>query len=147
YLGVVEEIALHPKTGRRFPGPRTELLDDAGDSDELDLVGIADQDLVEQYRARRMIMCVDEPRHNRHLPGIECLRPLADQRLDVLGVPHGDKPAGFGGECLRPRLERIDRVDRAVENDEIGLRCGVERRSGRATWPTTRPPDKPGDTC
>jgi hypothetical protein len=28
-----------------------------------------------------MIMRIDEPRHDRHLPGIECLRPLADQRL------------------------------------------------------------------
>src|SRR6266849_7036343 len=70
HLGVVEEISLHPKSRGHFSSFRPELVDDAGDRDELDLIGVADQDLVEQYRSRRMIMGVDEPRHDRHLLGI-----------------------------------------------------------------------------
>ena len=131
HLGVVEEVSLDPKPRRCLAGFRTEFIDDAGDGHELDFVRVSDEDLVEQYRAGCMIVGVNEPRHDRHLLGVECLGPLADERLDVFGAPHGDEPAGLDRECLRPRRERIDRVDLGVENDEIGILrridCGGRR--------------------
>ncbi len=135
HLGVVEEKSLDPKAWGRLAGFGAELVDDAGDGHELDLVGISDQDLVEQYRARRMIVGIDEPRHDRHLLGVECLGPLADQRLDVFGAPNRDEPAGLDRECLRLRRKRIDRVDPGVENDEIGLLRSIDRGGGSAGRP------------
>jgi hypothetical protein len=46
HLGVVEEISLDPKSGRRLAGFGAQLVDDAGDSHELDLIRIPDQHLV-----------------------------------------------------------------------------------------------------
>ena len=121
HLGVVEEIALDPRARRRLAGFRAELVDDAGDGHELDHVRIADEDLVEQYVAGRVIVAVDEPGHDRHLLGVERLGPLADERLDVCVAPHRDEPAGLDRERLRLRRAGIDRVDLGVEDDEIGV--------------------------
>ena len=52
-LRVVVEVALDPRARRRLLRLRAELLDDAGDRDELDLERIADEHLVEQRAFRR----------------------------------------------------------------------------------------------
>jgi hypothetical protein len=78
HLGVVEEEALDPEARRRRAGALTQLLDDAGDRDELDLIGVADHHVVQQDRAGRVIVGVDEARHDRHLPGVEGSRAGAD---------------------------------------------------------------------
>ncbi len=98
HLGVVEEESLDPKSGGRLARSCAELVDDAGDGDELDLVWIADEDVIEQDRAGRVIVRIDEAGHDRHLFGVEALSLLADERLDVLGAAHGDEPAGLDGE-------------------------------------------------
>ena len=61
HLGVVEEEALDPEARGRGLGLGAQLLHDAGDGDELDLVRIADDDLVEQDRAGRVVVRVDKP--------------------------------------------------------------------------------------
>src|ERR1700676_1252154 len=98
YLGVVEKIPFDPGARRRLVGSRTEFVNDAVDGHELDHVRISDQHLIEQYVARRMIVTVDETWHDRHLLGIQRLSSLADESLDVLGVPHCDEPAGLHRE-------------------------------------------------
>ena len=130
HLGVVEEISFDPGARRCLAGSRAEFVDDAVDGHKLDHVGIADQDLVKQYVAGRMIVAVDEPGHDGHLFGVEGLGPLADQGLDVRGATHGGEPAGLDCERLRLRRAGIDRVDLGVEDDEIGIlpfssRCGA----------------------
>ena len=74
HLGVVEEEALDPEAGRRRARPFLELVDDAGNAHELDLVRIADDDVVQQDRAGGVIVGVDAARHDRHLLGINNLR-------------------------------------------------------------------------
>ena len=135
HLGVVEEESLDPKSGGRLARSGAELVDDAGDGDELDLVRVADEDIVEQDRAGRVIVRIDESGHDRHLLGVEALGLLADERLDVLGASHGDEPAGLDGESFRSRRNRIDRVDLGVENDEVGLLRKINRGGCHAQGP------------
>ena len=75
-----------------------------------------------------MIVGVDAPRHDCHLPGVEDLRAPASQRLDLLGLADGHEPPALDGEGLSARLQWIDRVDLAVDQDEIGLWCGADLR-------------------
>jgi hypothetical protein len=56
----------------------------------------------------------------------------------------GDEPAGIDRECLGPRLERIDRVNLGVENDEIGILRGIDRGGRYAAAPPRA--DETGDT-
>jgi hypothetical protein len=71
---------------------------------------------------------VDEAGHDGHLPGVERLRPFADERLDFRVAPDGGEPASFDGECLRLRCAGIDRVNLSVEHDKICvLRTGIGR--------------------
>ena len=126
HLGVVEEISVDPIARGRLLRFGAEFVDDAGDGDKLDFEGIADDDVVEQSVAARMIVTIDEPGHDGHLLGVERLGPLADERLNVLIAPYGDEPANLDRECLRLRRAGIDRVDLGVEDDEIGvLRLGI----------------------
>ena len=73
-LRIVEEVAIDPKARGRLLGFGAELVDDAGDGDELDVVGIADEDFVEQDVAAGVIVAIDESRHDRHLLCVEGLR-------------------------------------------------------------------------
>jgi hypothetical protein len=93
-----KKYPFHPGSRRRLAGFRAEFFDDAVDGHELDHVGIADQDLVEQDVAGGMIVAVDEPGHDGHLLGVERLGPFADQRLDVRGAPHGEESAALHRE-------------------------------------------------
>ncbi len=120
YLGIVEEIAFDPSARRRLAGLRAEFVDDAGDGHELDFVGIADDDVVEQGVAGRVIMAVDESGHDGHLPGVERLGALGDEPLDIGVAADGGESAGLDCECLRFRRAGIDRVDFGVEDHEIG---------------------------
>ena len=92
-LRVVVEVALDPGARRRLLRLRAQLLDDAGDRDEFDLERIADEHLVEQRRAARVIVAVDEAGHDRHLLRVERLRAFADEPSDVRGAPDGDEPS------------------------------------------------------
>jgi hypothetical protein len=64
-LGVVEE------TQARFAGFRAELVHDTGDGHELHHIRVADDYFVEQNVPRRVIVAVNEARHDGHLPGVE----------------------------------------------------------------------------
>src|SRR5947207_15370098 len=77
-LRVVEEVPLDPRPCRSDTRLRAQLLDDAGNGNEFDLEGIADEKLVEQRRPTRMVVAVDEARHDRHPLCIERLRTAAD---------------------------------------------------------------------
>ncbi len=81
HFGVVEEEAFHPGAWRGLLRFCAQLLDDAADRHEFDHIRIADQDVVQQRLARRMIVAVDEPGHDGHLLGVEGLRLLAEQAL------------------------------------------------------------------
>src|ERR1700747_321132 len=82
-LGVVEEEPFNPKSRWRSTRLGAQLLDDARDRYELDLVGIAHQNLIEQSRSRRVVMGVDKAGYYRHLFGIEDLRAHAFQSTYV----------------------------------------------------------------
>ncbi len=66
-LGVVVEVALDPCAGRGGGGAGAELVDDALNGDELDLVGVTDEDVVEQTLAATMVVRVDEAGDYGHL--------------------------------------------------------------------------------
>ncbi len=130
-LGVVEEIPLHPGARRRLTGLGAEFLHDAGDGHKLHHIRIADHNLIQQGGAGCVIMAIDEPWHDRHLPGVERLRPLGGQRTNVRVGSHSGEPAGFDRECLCFGRARIDCIDFCVEDYEIGVRAfGGHRRVG-----------------
>jgi hypothetical protein len=140
HLGVVEEIAFDPGARRCLGSFRAKFGDDTVNRHKLDHVGIADDDVVKQYVAGRMIVAVDEPGHDGHLFGVECLGPFAGERLHPCGGPHGGEPAGLDRERLHPRRAGIDCVDLGIEDKEISVvpfvsRCGA--------WPC--PADKSRD--
>src|SRR5581483_8786646 len=77
HLRVIVEISLHPETGWRLLRTSPELLHDAGDGDEFNLVGITDQHIVEEHVASGMIVAINESRDDRHLLRIKALGRLA----------------------------------------------------------------------
>ncbi len=121
HLRVVEEVSIDPKARGRLLGFGAEFIDDAGDGDKLDLIGVADDDLVEQDVAARVIVAIDESGHDRHLLGVEGLRPLADERLGFCCAPNVDEPSTLNGKSLRLRHAGIDGVDLGVEYHQIGV--------------------------
>src|SRR6476469_2871568 len=82
YLGVIIEHALDPLAGRGLGGALLQLADDRIDGDELDLIRVADEDVVKQRFSDRMEMTVDESRHDRHAARIEHFRTLAAKPAD-----------------------------------------------------------------
>src|SRR5215467_10511821 len=92
HLGVVEEISLHPSGSRRFPCFSAEFVNDAGNRHELDDIRIADENLIQQHVTRGMIVAINESRNDRHLLGVESLRSLADERLDIFGASNCYEP-------------------------------------------------------
>ena len=144
HFGVVEEKPLDPEACGRLACLSAKLFDNAGDRDELDLVGISDDDLIKQDRPGGVIMCVDEAGHDRQLTSIKCLRPRANQGLDLVGTSHRDKPVGFDRKGLRSRREWIDSVDLRVEHHEIGGLRSTNLGNSCANRP--RRTDKTADT-
>src|SRR5262249_9209004 len=132
--------ALDPVTGRRGAGPRLELVDDAANGDELDLVRIADDDIVEKDRAGRVIVGVDEAGHDGHLLSVDDLRSLAGERPQLLAAADRDEAAALDREGLRPRHQRVDGVDLGVDDHEIGVL--IDRGVRPADWPLRA--DEPG---
>jgi hypothetical protein len=130
HLGVVEEVALHPRASRRLLCLRAKLLDDAGDGDELDLERIADEHFVEEHVTAGLVMTIGEARHDRHLLRVDRPRIFAGQAFDLVVRPHGNEPAVLHRERDGLRHARIDRVHVRVHDDEIGI-AGL-RGSGRA---------------
>jgi hypothetical protein len=103
------------------------------DGDELDIIRIADQHFVEQDRTRRVVVRVDEPRHDRHLLSVVGLRPSAGERFDLFARSYRHEAPGFDGKGFRPRHQWIDGVHFCVEEDEIGI--GTLGREGRMGEP------------
>jgi hypothetical protein len=119
-LGIVEEIALNPGARRRRLGSGAQLIDDALNGDELDVVRVAYKHVIEQPLAAPMIVRVDESRHDRHLLGVVHLNLFANESSDLFAASHRDEPATLDRKRLRLRLAGIDRVYLGVEDDEIG---------------------------
>jgi hypothetical protein len=91
YFGVVKKISFDPKSGGSFGGLGTELFDDAGDGDKLDLKGIADDHSVKKDVAFGVVVAIDESGHDGHLLGINRLRALADECLRLQCASHEDE--------------------------------------------------------
>ncbi|PYP60790.1 MAG: hypothetical protein DMD26_19000 [Gemmatimonadetes bacterium] len=136
-LRVVEEIPVDPCTRGRRARLRAELVDDAGDTDELHLEGITHQHLVQQRRSAGVVVGVDEARHDRHPLRVESLRSSADETLDVGGLSNGDESSPLHRKRLRARQRGMHRVDPGVEDDEIGVRSRGGQ-GGRDAEPATR---------
>ena len=152
HLRVVEEISVDPNARGRLLGFGAELVDDAGDGDELDLIRVADEDFVEQDVAARVIVAIDESGHDGHLLCVEGLRPFADERLGFCCAPYVDEPSALDRESLRLRHAGIDGVDLGVENHQIGMaRIGISALaflrmrlcSEGCRWPATPAPVMP----
>src|SRR5580704_3591295 len=117
YLSVIKEVTIDPKPRGRLPGFCAEFIDDAGDGDKLDLVGVADDDFVEENVSARMIMTIDKSGHDGHLFSIVGLCPPADERLRFCCAPHVHESSTLNGKSLRLRHAGIDGVDFGVEYD------------------------------
>jgi hypothetical protein len=120
HLGVVEEIALHPRTSRRLLCLRAKLLDDAGDRDELDLERIADEHFVKEHFTAGVVMAIREAGHHRHTLRVDRARALAGEAFDLVVGAHGNESVVLHRECDGLRHARIDRVHVRVHDDEIG---------------------------
>ena len=93
HLGVVEEVALHPRARRRLSRLRAKLLDDAGDRDELDLEWIADEHFVEKHVTASMVVAIGKAGYHRHLFRVDSARILAGEASDLVIGAHGHEPA------------------------------------------------------
>ena len=119
HLGVVEEVAVHPRAGWHLLGARLQLADDAEDAHELHFEGIADQHVVEQRFAAGVVVAVDEAGHDGESLGIEGLRAWAGQVPDVAGAAHGSEAAAGDGERLGAGGARVHGVDRGIDHDQV----------------------------
>jgi hypothetical protein len=122
------------------------FFDNSPDGNELDFIRIADDHLVQQRRAGRVIVAVGKSRHNRHAPGVVGLGVLPRERLDLCGTADREESAGFHRERLGARRRAVDGVNLGVGDDQIGvLRIGVEsRRQYRWAFGDVRRGGEPG---
>src|SRR5688572_28274688 len=100
HLGVVIEEAADPAARRRLACFGDELVDDAVDRYELDIERVADDHLVQQRLADRMVVTIDEARHDRHALRVEHLSVLAGQCSDLCVATHRDELAAAYCEGL-----------------------------------------------
>src|SRR6185437_14215410 len=145
-LRVIKEVALHPMSRRGCVGPRAQLVDNPGDCDELNLEGITHGGFVEQVEPDRMVVTVDEPRHDGHLLGIKDLGALADESANLRIAPHCDESPGTHGTGLSAGCGRLDGVDAGIYNHGLRRlrRLRHVRRVRRGTRGTLRPqPTRP----
>ena len=127
-LGIVKEEPLHPLPRRSLGGARLQLVDDRLDGEELDVIRIADDHLVQQRLAHRMVVAIDEPRHHRLPLGIDDLRPLARKGHGVVVAAHRHEPPAADGKGLGAGLAIIHRMHPRIADDEVG----IPRQSGKA---------------
>ncbi len=131
HLGVVVEEAADPVARRRLARFGDELVDDAVDRHELDVERIADDHLVEQRLADRMVVTIDEARHDRHALRVEHLSVLAGECTDLCVAADRNEMAAADCEGFGPGESSIDGMDIRVANDQIRfVRC--EDRSARS---------------
>src|SRR5215472_3097919 len=78
HLRIVEEVSIDPKARRSLLSLGTELINDAGNRDKLDLKRVSNNDVVEHGVTARMIVAVDKSRHDRHLLRIKSPGTFAD---------------------------------------------------------------------
>src|SRR5262249_9557449 len=107
---------------RRLFRSFAELLNDTGYGDELDLVWIAHKHFVEERRARRVIVTIDETRRDGHALRVDRLSTLTREPLDVVVDADCCEASRLDRERLDLRNARIHRVDLRVENHQIRLR-------------------------
>ncbi len=87
-----------------------------------------------------MGVVVDEARHDERTIQVDHGRRRPPVARDVAIVAHCQDPAVTDGHGLGPRLVRLDRVDRAAHEDQVGrgsgtasrrrLQCDHQRRHG-----------------
>jgi hypothetical protein len=121
YLGVVEEISIHPGSRWCLFCSAAQLFNNAGDGDKFNLVRISNQNLIQQCRARGVIVTIDETGHDRHLLGVVHLRVLACKRRHVRRATHCYEAVALDNKRFRPWIARIDRIDLRVKHDQIGF--------------------------
>src|SRR5215831_1713751 len=120
-FGVIEEVPVDPKIRRSLRGFRTKLVDDAGDSDKLDLIRIADEDFVKQDVAASVVMAINETGHDRHLLCIETLRAFADETFGLVSAPHEEESSAPDRKSFSIRHAGIDGVDLGVEYHQVSV--------------------------
>jgi hypothetical protein len=121
YFGVVKKMPFNPKARGSFGGLGAELIDDAGDGDELDFKGIADEDAIKQDVAFGVIVAIDEAWHDRHLLGVDRVSALPDECFRLQCAPHEDEAGTLHCKGCRPGHTRIDGVNPGVENHQVGV--------------------------
>ncbi len=135
-FGVVVEIALDPEARRRLRRTFAELVDDAADGHELDFERIAHQHFVQQGFAFGMVVAIDEPRDDGSLTGVDDLRALAGERLDLVVGSHRHEAIAADGNGLSPWHPRIHRPDAGIEEHEVCIAWACGGRRGAQPGPS-----------
>ncbi len=92
-------------------------------------------------RGRRVHVRILEAREQEPAGQVDDLRRRADELADIRVGPHRDDATVADGDGLYPAPERVDGVDAAVREGEIGGRVGSIRQ--RAPPPCRRPRSAP----
>ena len=79
-LGVVVEVAVYPSTGRCGTRLVTQFGDDAVDGDEFHLERVSHEHFVQERGTPRVIVRIDEARHDGHSLRVDQLRAFARER-------------------------------------------------------------------
>ena len=116
------------------------------DRDELDFERVADEHLVEQRVARRVVVAVGEARARWSSASRRTSAVLLPASALISAVlPTADEPARLHRERFRRRHRGVDGVDLRVEDDEVGVArvdpggcsrsSGLRRGGGRGADP------------
>jgi hypothetical protein len=132
HLGVVIEEAADPVAWRRLACFGDELVDDAVDRHELDVERVADDHLIEQRLADRMVVTIDEARHDRHALRVEHLSVLAGECSDLCVAADRNELAAAYCEGLGAGQSGIHGIDVRVANDQILRTRSSDRRAQSA---------------
>ena len=124
-LGVVKEESLDPESARGLPRPRAELVDDAGDGNEFNIVRIPTGFAVKKRVPWCVILCVDEAEHDTVICSASTFwvrGPISQP--DLFAASDRNEAIGLYGESFGLRRDRIDGVSPGVENYQIGFLRG-----------------------
>src|ERR1700683_654642 len=134
HLGVVEEESLDPRVRRGLLRLCLELIDNAGNRDEFDLIGISDQNLVQQSIAGCVVVAIDETGYDRHAFGIDGPGLFADVTANLGIAAERDESAASDRERRSRRHYRIERVYPGIQHHQVRFATLSQNRP-RGVWP------------
>ena len=91
HFRVVEKVPFDPGSGRRLRGLFAQLVNNAVDGDKLDDERIPHDGFVEKHVARRVVVAVDEARHDGHALCVHRTRAFAGESSHLAGRSHRDE--------------------------------------------------------